>query len=736
MTGDLVFVSYSRREFYFTESLVLHLQRNGIQIWFDVQQLEPGIGWKTDIQQGFENCKALVLVASQSSLASPYVKMEYEAALKANKPVYVVLFEPLVLPPELSQPAALIDFTQGFDRGIPLLAAVIQRQTPHHDPLPAMNGGYLPAGVLPLKTMISQQVILWWVMFVAVLIVLLKLVVYVLTQEYTTDRSWSAVMLVFVPFLILWVASSLGANRHLLRGVSNLSQRRDTPFKKWVSARNFPMAAFFYCFLLTVAYVMAFRSALFLLILLPGIYLLVKTLRGTTGKQWTDAILEPDLLRWCHLYNDVPYDLRIIVNQSVLPEGLEADVQYRIQKTRHSNGVITTREVVTGVSVAVKGVVPTPKTYRLYDTPQIKAAADKIRAVLNRNAFQEVKEGETEPDYHILLLNPWMLTSKAGQIMQQYPQNTLPVLVSPTNLSALPNITTLQLVDFRGRYEPQLSSALQYLHTQNAQQRSIFSISILPVRMNAAFSLLEMRPIQNSFIFMAALCFLVGILGIASLFVSSPPDLVWGVRLISYVVFLGVGVLLRRTVQAMNDLVPQSPRLLNGLLITTVLLFIAMAALGLQPYIALNAVQSFGSQFAWRIFLIAFFVGMGITLIYQLRHSLRSGLLVTEVQPRLGSSAQSVREIQRYGVRWVIILVVAVIACGVVIGATNNMPDEQFVDNRQAVVGMLIAGFITALISFVIMYGITRLVQNGPVFAISEAPALRYHLQKVLRKPT
>ncbi len=134
MTDDLVFVSYSRREFYFTESLVLHLQRQGINAWFDVQQLEPGIGWKTDIQDGLQNCKALVLVASQSSLASPYVKVEYEAALKVNKPVYVVLFEPLTLPPELSQPSSLIDFTQGFDWGVPLLVAAIQGQTPHHDP--------------------------------------------------------------------------------------------------------------------------------------------------------------------------------------------------------------------------------------------------------------------------------------------------------------------------------------------------------------------------------------------------------------------------------------------------------------------------------------------------------------------------------------------------------------------------------------------------------------------------
>lgn len=89
---DLIFVSYSRKEFYFTKSIVLHLQKNKIDAWFDVQQLEPGIGWKTDIQDGLDQCKGLVLVASQSSLASPYVKVEVQAAQQANKPIYVSAF--------------------------------------------------------------------------------------------------------------------------------------------------------------------------------------------------------------------------------------------------------------------------------------------------------------------------------------------------------------------------------------------------------------------------------------------------------------------------------------------------------------------------------------------------------------------------------------------------------------------------------------------------------------------
>jgi hypothetical protein len=36
------FLSYSRSQYYFAESLVLRLRSSGVSIWFDVQQLELG----------------------------------------------------------------------------------------------------------------------------------------------------------------------------------------------------------------------------------------------------------------------------------------------------------------------------------------------------------------------------------------------------------------------------------------------------------------------------------------------------------------------------------------------------------------------------------------------------------------------------------------------------------------------------------------------------------------------
>jgi hypothetical protein len=52
------FLSYSRQQYYFVESLALALQNKGVPLWFDVQQLEPGSDWKADIEDGLRRSNA------------------------------------------------------------------------------------------------------------------------------------------------------------------------------------------------------------------------------------------------------------------------------------------------------------------------------------------------------------------------------------------------------------------------------------------------------------------------------------------------------------------------------------------------------------------------------------------------------------------------------------------------------------------------------------------------------
>src|SRR5579872_3416655 len=88
-----LFLSYSRQELYFAESLVNELSSD-FDVWFDIQRLRPGIDWGAEIRHGLDDCDALVLVASETALHSPYVADEWERVLFERKmPVYILVFE-------------------------------------------------------------------------------------------------------------------------------------------------------------------------------------------------------------------------------------------------------------------------------------------------------------------------------------------------------------------------------------------------------------------------------------------------------------------------------------------------------------------------------------------------------------------------------------------------------------------------------------------------------------------
>src|SRR5690349_2387749 len=95
-----LFISYSRNTFYFVESLAYELREAKLTYWFDVEQLEVGEDWQSDIDKGLANCQALVLIVSNASIASPNVRYEWETARKANKPIFLALFEAVELPLE------------------------------------------------------------------------------------------------------------------------------------------------------------------------------------------------------------------------------------------------------------------------------------------------------------------------------------------------------------------------------------------------------------------------------------------------------------------------------------------------------------------------------------------------------------------------------------------------------------------------------------------------------------
>jgi len=68
-----VFISYSRKDYYFSESLTFSLIQRDVAAWLDVKDLQPGVDWEERLQSAIDNASHLVLVASPDSLRSPNV---------------------------------------------------------------------------------------------------------------------------------------------------------------------------------------------------------------------------------------------------------------------------------------------------------------------------------------------------------------------------------------------------------------------------------------------------------------------------------------------------------------------------------------------------------------------------------------------------------------------------------------------------------------------------------------
>lgn len=128
MTAPFYFISYSRSQLYFAESAAVELERMGIDVWFDLQQLKTGEDWASEIKRGLDECAGVVLIVSQRSLASKYVELEWKAALDAGKPVYLLYFEPAELTDERLHHCPAIDGRGRFKQAIRQMARAIKQE--------------------------------------------------------------------------------------------------------------------------------------------------------------------------------------------------------------------------------------------------------------------------------------------------------------------------------------------------------------------------------------------------------------------------------------------------------------------------------------------------------------------------------------------------------------------------------------------------------------------------------
>ena len=97
-----VFVSYAHKDQDIVEKMINNLRRSQVRVWYD-KHLDVGDIWEQELLSAIEQMDGLVLVMTETSLSSPYVKMELNHARALGKKIFPVLAKDCHIPGELSR---------------------------------------------------------------------------------------------------------------------------------------------------------------------------------------------------------------------------------------------------------------------------------------------------------------------------------------------------------------------------------------------------------------------------------------------------------------------------------------------------------------------------------------------------------------------------------------------------------------------------------------------------------
>jgi hypothetical protein len=94
-----VFLSHSSKDKPVARKLAQRLKAEGIRVWLDEWEIQPGdiIGLK--VEQGLQNSRVLVLIMSSHALGSEWVTLERHTALFRDPSNIHRRFVPMLIPP-------------------------------------------------------------------------------------------------------------------------------------------------------------------------------------------------------------------------------------------------------------------------------------------------------------------------------------------------------------------------------------------------------------------------------------------------------------------------------------------------------------------------------------------------------------------------------------------------------------------------------------------------------------
>lgn len=153
--GAYVFISYSRQNLTFVRRLIKDLQEAGVNVWVDKVGLKPGNpDWEQALRDAIAQADGVILVASESSRKSPFVRDELAIAKAANRKIFPVWAEGGEWSDAIPMGMGYVQFTDmrgnAYKDGLRDLVATLTENLPNQDdPAPETVEDVLPPDFEP-----------------------------------------------------------------------------------------------------------------------------------------------------------------------------------------------------------------------------------------------------------------------------------------------------------------------------------------------------------------------------------------------------------------------------------------------------------------------------------------------------------------------------------------------------------------------------------------------------------
>lgn len=123
-----IFISHSSKDTDFAVRLAQTLTKMGITVWIDLEDIPAGMKWSTVIQQGLNECEAMIVILSPDAMASRNVEDEWQYYLDKRKKLIPVRWKPVDVHFQLNRIQYIDFYEQEFSRAFAQLISELERQ--------------------------------------------------------------------------------------------------------------------------------------------------------------------------------------------------------------------------------------------------------------------------------------------------------------------------------------------------------------------------------------------------------------------------------------------------------------------------------------------------------------------------------------------------------------------------------------------------------------------------------